>query len=94
MILVHCCQLCNCNHCNYGVLSTDNTQLYKSNIVCFYLVLLHVSTVYVSHHQGGMRAQKEIKAGEAFHNRQWCKIVQNFSKPNSESGIIIILKLC
>jgi len=22
MILVHCCQLCNCRHCNYGVIST------------------------------------------------------------------------
>jgi len=23
MILVHCCQLRNCRHCNYDVISTD-----------------------------------------------------------------------
>ena len=69
MILVHCCQLCKCRHCNYGVISADNTQHYKSNIVCLNLVLLHVSTVYISHHQGRIRSQKELKEGDAFHNK-------------------------
>jgi len=45
-----------CVSYSLGLMLTDKTHLYRSNILVLYSVLLHVSAVYISHHQVGIRS--------------------------------------
>lgn len=45
------------------------TQLCRSKASVLYSVLLHISAVYISHHQLGIRSQKGVKREEASPNK-------------------------
>ena len=45
-----------CVFYNLGLMFTDKTRLYRSNILVLNSVLLRVSALYISHHQVGIRS--------------------------------------
>jgi hypothetical protein len=64
----------------------QQTQLCKSNILAHYLFLLHVSAVYISHHQVGISSQKEQKRERPVLTNigiKWYKIIGSLIPRNS-----------
>jgi len=53
-------------HCTF-----QTTQLYRSCIIDFYSIILHVSAVCFSPHQVGVLVHKKSKKGEACPHIQW-----------------------